>query len=71
MLAADIFYGISGCLIKVFSRDENPVTLSGYQFAIGGAVLRLTGGAQAGMLVVAGILLALGACAVGIIKMEK
>ena len=39
--------------------------------AIGGAVLRLTGGAQAGMLVVAGILLALGACAVGIIKMEK
>jgi len=39
MLAADIFYGISGCLIKIFSRDENPVTLSGYQFAIGGAVL--------------------------------
>jgi len=39
MLAADIFYGISGCLIKIYSRDENPVTLSGYQFAIGGAVL--------------------------------
>ena len=39
MLAADVFYGISGCLIKIFSRDENPVTLSGYQFAIGGAVL--------------------------------
>ncbi|MBQ5944567.1 MAG: SLC45 family MFS transporter [Bacteroidales bacterium] len=39
--------------------------------ALGGAVLRLVGGAQANMLVVAGILLALGACAVGIIKMEK
>jgi len=39
MLAADIFYGISGCLIKIYARDENPVTLSGYQFAVGGAVL--------------------------------
>ena len=29
MLAADFFYAASGCLIKIFSRDENPVTLSG------------------------------------------
>lgn len=39
MLAACVFYGISVGLIKIYSRDENPVTLSGYQFAIGGAVL--------------------------------
>lgn len=50
MLAADIFYGISGCLIKVFSRDENPVTLSGYQFAIGGAVLFGIGSLMGGQL---------------------
>ena len=50
MLAADIFYGISGCLIKIFSRDENPVTLSGYQFAIGGAVLFAIGALMGGQL---------------------
>ena len=31
MLAADFFYAASGCLIKIFSRDENPVALSGYR----------------------------------------
>ena len=48
MLAADLFYAVSGCLIKIYSRDENPVTLSGYQFLLGGVVLfaigSLTGG---------------------------
>lgn len=48
MLAADLFYAASGCLIKIFSRDENPVTLSGYQFLLGGVILAaiglLTGG---------------------------
>ena len=39
--------------------------------ALGGAVLRLVGGAQANMLVVAGILLVMGACSVGMIKMKK
>ena len=43
MLAADLFYGVSGCLIKAFSRDENPVTLSGYQFVIGGIILCVIG----------------------------
>ena len=50
MLAADIFYGVSGCLIKIFSRDENPVTLSGYQFAIGGVVLYAIGTMMGGQL---------------------
>lgn len=39
MLAADFFYASSGCLIKIFSRDEDPVALSGWQFLIGGAIL--------------------------------
>ena len=50
MVAADIFYGVSGCLIKIYSRDENPVTLSGYQFAIGGAVLFGIGALMGGQL---------------------
>jgi len=50
MLAADVFFGVSACLIKIFSRDENPVTLSGYQFALGGAVLLGLGAALGGEL---------------------
>ncbi len=43
MIAADVFYALSGCCIKIFSRDENPVVLSGYQFFIGGAILAAIG----------------------------
>ena len=39
MLGADMFYALSGCMIKVYSRDEDPVVLSGYQFFFGGIVL--------------------------------
>ena len=48
MLAADFFYAASGCLIKIFSRDENPVTLSGYQFLIGGVILFAIGSLMGG-----------------------
>lgn len=51
MLAADFFYAASGCLIKIFSRDENPVTLSGYQFLLGGMVLFVIGSLMGGSLV--------------------
>ena len=51
MLAADFFYAASGCLIKIFSRDENPVTLSGYQFLLGGMVLFVIGSLMGGCLV--------------------
>ena len=51
MLAADFFYAASGCLIKIFSRDENPVTLSGYQFLIGGMILFAIGSLMGGQLV--------------------
>ena len=50
MLAADFFYAGSGCLIKIFSKDENPVTLSGYQFLIGGIVLLGIGAVMGGNL---------------------
>ena len=50
MLVAAFFYAASGCLIKVFSRDENPVVLSGYQFLIGGAVLFAIGAVMGGNL---------------------
>ncbi len=51
MLAADFFYAASGCLIKIFSRDENPVILSGYQFMIGGVILYAIGALMGGKLV--------------------
>ena len=50
MLAADLFYAASGCLIKIYSRDENPVTLSGYQFLLGGVVLFVIGFLMGGQL---------------------
>ena len=51
MLAAAIFYAVSGCSIKIFSKYENPVVLSGYQFALGGIVLFLIGLVSGGSLV--------------------
>ena len=51
MIAADLFYGASGCLIKIFSKDENPAALSGWQFFIGGIVLLIIGGLMGGSLV--------------------
>lgn len=50
MLGAAFFYAISGCSIKLFSKHENPVVLSGYQFALGGAVLFIIGFVMGGNL---------------------
>ena len=46
-----MFYAISGCCIKIFSKYENPVILSGYQFFIGGLVLFFVGLIMGGSLV--------------------
>ncbi len=51
MLCAAFFYAVSGCSIKIFSKHENPVILSGYQFAIGGLVLFVIGLVSGGSLV--------------------
>ncbi len=50
MLLAALFYALSSCCIKIFSRSENPVTLSGYQFMLGGAVLYIIGACMGGSL---------------------
>lgn len=50
MLMAALFYAVSGCSIKIFSKNENPVVLSGYQFALGGVVLFIIGMLMGGSL---------------------
>lgn len=43
ILLSDIAYAFSNVLIKKYSKYENPVTLSGYQFFIGGIIMILFG----------------------------
>lgn len=43
ILFSAISYAVSSVLIKKFSQSENPVTLSGYQFALGGFVMTVCG----------------------------
>ena len=48
ILIAAVSYAISSVLIKEYSVKENPVTLSGYQFLIGGFVMMVVGFAAGG-----------------------
>ncbi len=62
VLLAQVFYAVSGALIKKYSTQYNVVMLSGYQFMAGGAVLSLIGALGGGTLmnasgIEAGILL--------------
>ena len=41
-------YALSSVLIKIYGKDENPVMLSGYQFAAGGLIMILAGVAMGG-----------------------
>ena len=43
ILASAVAYAFSSVLIKKYSEFENPLVLSGYQFALGGAVMILCG----------------------------
>lgn len=43
-------YALSSVLIKIYGKDENPVMLSGYQFAAGGFIMILAGMAMGGRL---------------------
>lgn len=43
ILLSSISYAVSSVLIKHFSQNENTVTLSGYQFTLGGAVMIVFG----------------------------
>ncbi|MCR5402234.1 MAG: DMT family transporter [Butyrivibrio sp.] len=51
MLIAALFYAFSSCCIKIFSKYENPVVLSGYQFMLGGFVLYIIGWIMGGKLI--------------------
>ena len=43
-----ISYAISSCLMKNYSKNDNPVMLSGYQFIFGGIVMVILGFAMGG-----------------------
>lgn len=47
---AAVSYALSSSLLKAYSQRENPVTLSGYQFFLGGIVLVLVGTGMGGRL---------------------
>lgn len=36
-------YAFASCMLKIYSKDEDPVTLSGYQFMLGGVVMAVCG----------------------------
>lgn len=50
LLLSTLSYAMSSVLIKRFSERENPVTLSGYQFIIGGIIMAAAGFAMGGVL---------------------
>lgn len=43
-----ISYAVSSCLMKNYSKNDNPVMLSGYQFILGGIVMVILGFAMGG-----------------------
>ena len=70
MLLAASFYACANCAIKIFSKYENTVVLSGYQFLLGGFILCVIGICMGGRLNFAGpecvfILLYLGLVSAG------
>lgn len=51
ILFSAISYALSSVLIKSFSKKENPVVLSGYQFFVGGLIMIIVGASMGGKLV--------------------
>lgn len=43
ILFSTIAYAVSSVLIKIYSREDNPVMLSGWQFFLGGVIMILCG----------------------------
>lgn len=48
ILLSTVAYAFSSVIMKRYSKEENPVMLSGYQFVVGGAVMILVGLAMGG-----------------------
>lgn len=60
VLLSALSYAVSSVMIKQFSKMENPVTLSGYQFLFGGIVMVIFGylfGGRIGLVGVKGVML--------------
>ena len=51
MIIANVFYAVAACLIKIMSKKEDPVVLSGWQFFTGGIILAVIGALMGGQLV--------------------
>ena len=54
VLFSAIAYAVSSVLIKKFSKHEDPVVISGYQFIMGGIVMVIIGLAMGGSIVLSG-----------------
>lgn len=54
LLIACVSYVFSSVLVKIYSEHEDPVTLSGYQFLLGGLIMTAAGAAAGGRLHVTG-----------------
>ena len=54
MLFSAVALGFSSVLMKKYSKDENPVVISGYQFIMGGIAMVLIGIVFGGKIVVSG-----------------
>ena len=52
ILLCTIAYALSSVIIKSYSKDENPVVLSGYQFFVGGVIMIIFGAIGGGKLTV-------------------
>jgi len=52
VMFAAISYAFSSVLVKIFSKDEDPVVISGYQFIFGGIVMILVGLFMGGNIVI-------------------
>lgn len=55
VLFSAIAYAVSSVLIKRYSKYEDPVVLSGYQFVTGGIVMMIIGAAFGGAIAVTGV----------------
>lgn len=48
MLISTVLYAFSSVVLKIMSKDDNPVMLSGYQFIVGGIIMAIIGKAFGG-----------------------
>ncbi|MCU6761516.1 carboxylate/amino acid/amine transporter [uncultured Roseburia sp.] len=55
MILSALSYALSSIFFKRFSSDDDPVTLSGYQFLLGGLIMIIIGGASGGRISILGV----------------